>query len=342
MVSGRRMPLSVALSRALMAFEADYDTVRQEQPGLPALPYYANLLRVLDARPVPVAALPELTVVTERAIRVSLAKGDRAGWVDVCLLPGYKSRRQASLTTFGIQARDAAARLIERTTQQWIARFGADCVQLLRECLQTLVSQLELELAHYPSGYGQGDPRVTGGAWLPAEAGPLGVPPRGAEWPVVRRSARADAVPLPALLSQALMAFTIVYESDGEGWLFYDANVLQHVPDDGIPLESITADANLSGTGRSTLERHRMLYVELDPDRPGKKRVRLRRRGRALRDRYPDRLQQTEAEWRHRFGSKAVASLHDALQGITRQIDGDWPDHPPVIRWLSQKYEPCG
>ena len=120
------------------------------------------------------------------------------------------------LTPSGKRARDLGQAHQESTEQQWGTRYGKTRVKKLRQALQSLVMQFDIELPHYPTSYGQGDPSMTGGAYVPADPGPPRIPAHGTEWPVVLRT-DPDAVQdlaLTALASQALTAFTIDYDHD--------------------------------------------------------------------------------------------------------------------------------
>jgi len=47
--------------------------------------------------------------------------------------------------------------------QRWRERLGDDLMQTLRVSLAALVGEFDLELPHYPAGYGPADMRITGG-----------------------------------------------------------------------------------------------------------------------------------------------------------------------------------
>jgi hypothetical protein len=132
--------------------------------------------------------------------------------------------------------------------------------------LESLVSQLDLELPHFPAGYGAADGSVTGGlwrwgrqaalrrggrpglefdaaeehraadAWEAASGGALYVAAARQDWkPVLRDEGdTVTALPLSALLSEALMAFTIDYEGSGGLSLAATANVVRHMDDEGV------------------------------------------------------------------------------------------------------------
>src|SRR5262249_2774555 len=165
----------------------------------------------------------------------------------------------------GRRRRAACAQQLAQAEHAWRARLGDDLVTAARLSLEALVSQLDLELPHFPTGYGPADGSVTGGgrwgrlhalrragmpglvfaaaeerrgadAWEVASGGALYVAATGQDWKPIRRDEgdTVTALPLSALLSQALMAFTIDYEGSGGLSLAATANVVRHMDDDGV------------------------------------------------------------------------------------------------------------
>ena len=79
---------------------------------------------------------------------------------------------------------------LEAAERAWRDRFGTTFVEDLRAALVGRVQRVDVELPHFPTGYGQGDSSMTGGAFVPGESGPPRIPPHGEEWPVVLREDR--------------------------------------------------------------------------------------------------------------------------------------------------------
>ena len=105
-------------------------------------------------------------------------------------LPDRKSLKAARLTSSGVHARAQGSAALEAAERAWRDRFGTTFVEDLRAALVGRVQRVDVELPHFPTGYGQGDSSMTGGAFVPGESGPPRIPPHGEEWPVVLREDR--------------------------------------------------------------------------------------------------------------------------------------------------------
>ncbi|MEM7016768.1 MAG: hypothetical protein AAF512_05435 [Pseudomonadota bacterium] len=325
-----RNPLPILLSHILLAFERDYDMTDAELPSLPVL---SNLLRVLDPAGVDIKALPELGRVSTRAIRIATQSVEQDGWLTIkSVKRGLKS---VALTSVGERLRAAGFARLEATEAAWRKRFGESEVQRLHDALAALVGRLALELPHYPSGYGQGDTSIHGGSYVGGDEGPPRIPSHGAEWPVVVREARGDVdqLPLSALLSQALCAFAIDYDSIAESELAGLHTVLtylRYANDDGMPLKQAKALGGVTGTGRSSLERHLLVTVKSGV-------AYLTEHGARVRDRYPLRVVEIEEDWKKAYGKKLVQDLRGVLEHFDEKINVDVPDYVDVSGWLQRR-----
>jgi len=179
----------------------------------------------------------------------------------------------------------------------------------------------------------------------------------------------ADRQPLHALLSEALVAFTIECDNEaehriphrtaGDGrppgappdapWLtslVMWANCLRFVPDEGITVGSLR---RLARTGTNLDGMRRWGYVTYSPDpghgrRPGSGAVmRLTVRGLAARETWRGIDEIVEGRWRDRFGDAAVSALRSALAGLVGRLDAGLPDCLPILGYgLWSRYEPAG
>jgi len=185
--------------------------------------------------------------------------------------------------------------------------------------------------------------------------------------PTQRRPASAAAVappspvagrlPLSALLSQALVAFTIEADNEAEHRLPHTtqdygksagagagapwqtslvmwANCLRYVPDDGITLAAMRAAAR---TGTNVDGMRRWGYVTYTPD-PGRGKrprpdatVRLTHGGERARQEWDRVPAEIEERWRDRFGAAAVDALRAALAAVVADLDPRLPDCLPII-----------
>jgi hypothetical protein len=167
----------------------------------------------------------------------------------------------------------------------------------------------------------------------------------------------AGRLPLSALLSQALVAFTMEADNEAEHrtphrtqdyglspgapadapWqasLVMWANCLRHVPDDGITVAGLRAAAR-TGTNLDGMRRWRYVTYTPAPDRGRRPRadavVRLTPGGRRARQVWDSVPAEIEQRWRDRFGGPAVDGLRTALAAVVANLDPRLPDCLPVL-----------
>jgi hypothetical protein len=175
--------------------------------------------------------------------------------------------------------------------------------------------------------------------------------------------------PLSALLSQALVAFTVEADNEAEHrmphrttdhgaspgappgvpWntsLLMWANCLRHLPDDGITVAELYGRAR---TGTNLDGMRRWGYVTFTPDPGHGKRPRPdaviapTRWGRAARDNWREVAEQVESRWRDRLGAQQFDPLRDALAGVAARLDPELPDCLPILRHgLYSRPDPAG
>ena len=305
-----RQTLPVLLAHALAEFEARFNVLAK---GRVTMVVWSNVLRVLRAGPLSVKAFPAAAVLSKRVVRVATRHAEADGLVRL-------EDRAVVLTDAGEAARAAGQAAVDAVGGSWGQR--------LLPHLRAVVADVDIELPHYPTGYGQGDSSFTGGDFVPAEAGPPRVPAHGQEWPVVLRDRGAiDELSIGALLGQALVAFTIDYDTTSQG-VFGGLNnairFFQYLPDAGIPLAEARSSGGVTGTGRSNFERHRLVVV-----REG--RVFPTARGLVIREAYPVRAFDVEDAWRTRLSARVVDGLRGELEAL--RIVGR-PDFPDTNGWL--------
>ena len=161
--------------------------------------------------------------------------------------------------------------------------------------------------------------------------------------------------PLPALLSQALVAFTIEFDNESEHqiqhrttsgpvagsrgpWLVSEtmwANFMQFVPPDGVPLRDVAALAGI--TNLNGLERWG--YVTVGPD-PADGRAKPPRRdwvvhataaGQRAQHIWRPLTAEIERRWRDRFGADQVITLTGALRSVAGRTGLVLPPYLPVV-----------
>jgi hypothetical protein len=321
--------VSVLLSKALLQYTREWESVDVALPRPLSLLFWSNFLRPVGSG-VRLRDVHRVARVSRRAIRPTL---QQAQLFLVTPGSGGRGEQEVCLTEHGRTALNAGAARFEMVDTAWRARFGANAVELLRRALEAFVGDLPLELPHYPIGYGPADERITGGSSVPAKAGPSPIPAHGQDWPVVRRDGMASMsdMPLSALLSQTLVAFSIDYETRSQAWRTGNsmsvAAMLGLLVPDGAPADLIPK----TRAWTQGLEASGFVTVERDAMRPTKKRVALTAEGARLQAENTARLDEVERDWRDRYGAERLDALRAALEGIVHGIGVGLPDHLLVI-----------
>jgi hypothetical protein len=352
-------PLNALLAATLADLAREFAAASaRHRSRIPTFAIYANLLSHVADDGVARRDLPARARLSKRAVAFSVGVAQRWGWVAAT---GSAGAMLVLLTTEGRRQRDACAQQLAQAEHAWRARLGDDVVTAARVSLESLVSQLDLELPHFPAGYGPADASVTGGvcwgrparprcagapelefdaaeerrapgAWEAASGGALDVSSAGQDWKPVLRG-EGDSVttlPLSALLSEALMAFTIDYEGSGGLSLAAAASVVRHLHDDGVDVALRARRGKEPGPPipappmLSMLQRHAYAAVEANPDQRNG-RFRLTEKGRQVRDAYEPLLAAVEQQWERRYGTLIVHGVRASLQAVAGQLDGDLP-----------------
>jgi hypothetical protein len=338
------VPLSVLLSRALVAFTIELDNTweartphRTTRFGGPRGAVYAtslvcwsNFMRSVPEDGVAVAEL-------ERTVRARLPLDGMRRWGYVTIAPDPDPGRakvprrdwRITPTPAGVSAQAVWRGLPDEIEQRWAQRFGPGAVAGLREDLEALVRGLGLaDLPQWLTGHHGG---YAGQELEWSRGAPPAAPD---EWPS----------PLSALLSQALQGFVLEYEVDSPAPLSYSANVLRLLGEDGIKVSGLP---RRSGVAIEPLQvalgiLAKRKFIALGPE-PGAGRSRLARllgRGVAAQALYRDRPGDLEAGWRRRAGDAPVGRLRATLEAIVTAPAGErapmWQGlDPPPGTWRS-------
>lgn len=301
----------VLLARALASLTREVEAEAGSETC--SLAVWSNVLRCVAASGgLSEKDLPQAARISKRLATAAVTGSLRRGWITA---EGPARARTLHLTASGEAAAQRWPRALSAVDEGWVS---------LRAPLERVVSQLPFELPHFPASYGTADPSATGGPFMYLRKKKDDLPAHGVDWRPVLRARDADtvsALPVAALLSQALMAYTIDYE-DAFPWPLHNtATVLRHVTTEPKPLADLPPDHGITGGGKSLLERHLVVEVSAGPDR--RKVVALTGRGETILRMHPDRVEQVEAAWRARFGEELVEDARAAL--AERAVDG--PDH---------------
>jgi DNA-binding MarR family transcriptional regulator len=241
-----------------------------------------------DDRPVPTGAQQQSG--RERRDGWGSGRGIRAGWM-------------VRLTSKGLTASEIWPPLFGAIEQRWEKRFGQAEISRLRQTLQDLAGQLEVELPHgLPGGYGDNEeypPRATRGG---------------------------SPLPLPTLLSQLLIAFQLEFDRESPAPLALCANTLRVLGEKPIRLAEIP---RLTGGSPETTDIGWQIkpYVVVKPD-PSANRgkvVGLSRRGVKAQQTYAWLIGEIEQRWEARLGKEEVDRLRDSLRGLFDRRSGNGP-----------------
>lgn len=314
---GTTMPLPVLLAHVLLDINRAFERAGAAAGEQPSLVVWANLLRVIPDGGISLTDLPPAARISRRAMKTWL----KYGWVEVDA--STPSAKVVKPTEMGRRARDRWGDLVATTEKRWSRRVRG--TRALRAALEALVGRFDFELPHYPMTYGTSDPSAIGGGWVPARAGPPRVPAHGMDWvPVVRNGAEsATGLPLSALLSQALMAFTIDYE-EARFPMAVAAILSRAMASESVPLSSVPGVLGIDGSGKSGLERHGIVQVT------GKGTAReatLTKVGQWICDNHSGAVMDVTRSWRERYGEDVVDRLMTSLAEVDSQLADDLPDH---------------
>jgi len=319
MATADRRPLPVLVSHVLGALTAELEGT---DASAPPLAMWSNVLRCVadgGADGIDEHALPGAARISSRLATAFVTKAAREGWI-TAESSGKGKNRHLRLTEAGRTAAKVWPQRLASLDAVWRGRP-------LRAALESLVGQLPFELPHFPASYGAADPSAVGGPYMQGSKRKDDLPAHGKDWkPVMRgETDMVSDLSITALLSQALMAFTIDYEDKFPWPLANTATILCHVGTEPRPLADLPPDHGITGKGKSLLERHLIVALTADPNDPRKKLVALTDRGELVLTHHPRRLEAVEKEWRERFGDALVTGLRDELARAAP--DGDYPDH---------------
>ncbi len=164
--------------------------------------------------------------------------------------------------------------------------------------------------------------------------------------------------PLPTLLSQVLVAFTIEFDNEAERrlphtttnhgptagalpgpWLVSMAmwwNCMRFVGDEGLTASKLE-DLARTPTNLNGMERWGYIVVAPDPAdrRPKPPRsawlIRATLAGRMAQEVWRPLFGEVEERWRARFGEEAMDKLRESLWAVVRQFEIDLPDCLPIL-----------
>jgi hypothetical protein len=322
-----RRPLSALLSQVLVAFTVELDNKferRMRDAGHPgallSLVVWTNLMRFIGEDGAPVRDLAAQALMPEKVIKFESGCLERWGFVKLradsgddppiptrahpragrVLRDGWGSGRGIRsgwvvlLTVKGRKACEIWPPLPGEIERRWRARFGDDQIGSLRQALEDVAGQIDLELPHGLPGL-----RDTGDAYP------------------VRSAHRPGSLSLPALLSQLLLAFTVEFDRESRAPLALCANTLRVLGERPIPVADLPrltgGSPETSGIG---WEVKPYVAVDSDPAAQRRKVVRLTPLGLGAQQRYHRLTSEIETRWDERFGKHNILRVRESLKEL--------------------------
>ena len=277
-----RPSLPTALSQALIAFTIEFDnefehrvehhTGNRKGQGvwLTSMVMWSNFMRLIPSGGVPLSEV-------EANGRITNFDGLRR-WGYIRVEPDNTVHPEPG----GRQAQDVWRPLAGEIEERWRARLGDATVDELRQALSVVADPalpMYLPVLRYADG-------------MRADH--------------VRSAPGAVADDLAALLSQALLAFTLEYEDDSDLSLALSADVVRVLSVDGVPMRELPARSGVSKEAITAavgfLQRSAYVAVELDRA-SGAKVVRLTDQGLAAQGKHVLLAKAVERRWRKRLGA---------------------------------------
>lgn len=262
---------------------------------LPSLDLWSNLVRVIGESGTNRSDLPNLTLLSKRALRSRISAAERQGWIQVQKSgPGFD---RLFLTPRGKVAARRWKELHNIAGKWWQSKIGLARANKLRSLLESGVAMLPLEHPHYPASYGAADATITGND--------------GQDWKAVPRENRDTVcgLPLTALVSQLLVAFAMDYEKMSPVALSLSAAIVCRIPPEGCSLRELG-----NPIGASALIRHGFLQ---SVGASGKQHVTLTSKGRNVKSAHDRRVALVEAAWNHKFGDDLFTGLRGVLTEVS-------------------------
>ena len=286
-------------------------------PWLTSLVMYSNCMRYVDEQGIRASEL-------ELLARTATNLNGMERWGYVAVAPDPDDRRPKPprshwlirATAAGLAAREVWHPLFGEIENRWRDRFGPNEIGTLQNSLLQLITQLETNLPDCLPilGYGL-----------------LCKPPERRPTVAHRRTEISnDELSLVALLSKALLAFALEFESESDLSLAISANILRVLGEKSQRLRDIPSIAGLSkesvNVGLGIL-RKKHFIEEVPAEKGGRgKLIRLTSSGVAAQRAALDLIASLEQKWRTRYGANIFNSLRDSLEKIAG--NGSAPSSP--------------
>jgi len=325
-------PLFALVSQVLVVFTLEFDNEFERRligagyRGALSLVVWTNLARFLADGAIPVRELAGRALVPEQQVKSMLGCLERWGFVrleadsasgkptaklharsGVTARDGWGSARgiragwEVYLTAKGRKAVEIWPPLFGEIEARWGQRFGTEDLVRMRRALDAIVAKVGLELPH----------GLPGGWEIPRDYAPRG-------------ESSGAALPLPVLLSQVLLAFTLEFDRESFTPLQLCAGTLRVLSQEPVKVSDIPCLTGSSPeTGGIGWQHKPYVVVKADPSGARGKVVRLSARGLAAQERYRELVSHIEKRWARLCGEETIAELRDALLDLFVARRGD-------------------
>jgi DNA-binding MarR family transcriptional regulator len=320
-------PISTLLSQVLVTYTIELDNEferRFEEAGggarVVSVVMWSNFLRFVDDG-IAVGELPDAAGLQKGRMLSTLGGMERWRYVFVASARARqppKAKRDGWGSARGLRSdwvvrrtpagRTAAAiwrELFDEIESRWEERFGADAVDELREALRAIVARIDVELPDF----------------LPIVGSANGM---AADLPLhERRGAAAGTLRVAALLSQALLAYTLNFERESELSLPLAANFVRVLDEKGISVRDLPVAAGVSkeATVMALTFLAKTGHVVLEGATAATKVARLSPKGRELQKACGRLHANVDERWRRRFGAADVRRLRSSLERVLEHAD---------------------
>ena len=309
------LPLSTLLSQTLVALTIEFDnefehraphrtTSHTSTPGAPwlvSMVLWERLLQFVPPDGITAGELYRLTPFNKGELRAWLTRLSRWwGYLTIERPSPASTPAQyvISPTEGGLRAHEVWRPLTGIIIERWRDRFGHEAIHRLTASLQALM-----------------DKQKNG---LPGSLPVLGFDLH-TKAPSPKPHASAEPT-LPALLANALYAFTLDFEHQSEVPLAIGANLLRLAGPEGVRIRDLPRLSGVSKEGMAMavkrLAERGLATVESEPSGRRAMRLHLTAPGRQARDRFTRRLGEIEERWGTDFGHAIVATLRKNLEDL--------------------------
>ncbi len=320
------LPISALLSFALVAFTIEFDNEFEHRmahrisnrsaaaagprrgPWLTSLVMYCNCMRFVDEKGIRLRDLEALA-----RTPTNLNGMERWGYVTVAPDPNDRRAKPPRsdwlirATPAGLIAREVWRALFDEIEKRWRERFGAGAIEALERSLRELAANFDEQLPDCL-------PILQYGLFCTSP-----VRSTAAARPSSDRS--DNKLSLVALLSKALLAFALEFESEREISLAISANILRVLRDEGFPLRDLPA---ISGVSKESISmalgilRKTRFIRELPAEKGGRgKVICLTPLGDVAQRASQELIRTIEERWQNRHGRNVLATLRASLEKIT-------------------------